>query len=309
MNKIAIVTAANSAFFELVKNWVESIEANVSRQDFDLCLYDLGLNEDHKVWLQARNVTLARPGWDITWPQIKGQPPKYKKYVTVAPFTPRYFPGYDIYVWIDCDAWLQDGRGLDLLIKGAEKGKLAIVPVMDRAFETSLSGAPVRLFPSFWFFKGFRRRLSTYLYNVMLRYYNREAANMLLFKPVLGAGIYALPREAPHWSAWEDSLRKAKFRRGTDLSDQSPLNHAVYTKDLPVELLPSYVNWHCHAGLPAYDEDRELFVEPYLPHEPLSIIHLVGHTKYNEHEVETLSGKARKMSLNFEGRPPIARRK
>jgi hypothetical protein len=50
----------------------------------------------------------------------------------------------------------------------------------------------------------------------------------------------------------------------------------VYTRDLPVELLPAWCNWSCIHSLPAVDRDSGSLVEPYLPHTVLSIVHAVG---------------------------------
>lgn len=303
MLKTAIVTAANSKFFPLLQNLLASLEPFVDGRERQLCVYDLGLEAGQVEHLKDLGIRLQKPGWDITWPQLKSPPPDYKKYVTVAPFTPRYFPGFELYFWIDCDTWCQDDRGLELYLKGAATKRLAIVPVLDRSFQKSLSGAAVRTWPPL--LGGFRRRTSTYLHNVIKRYYGRAEANELFFKPVLSAGVYALHAQAPHWRAWEKSLRRARFRRGTDLSDQSPLNHAVYTNGLPVSLLPSYANWHCHAALPAFDEEAGIFVEPNLPHEKISIMHLVGWTKYQQHEIETLEGRTLRLSLDYKNRPPL----
>ncbi|NWG46598.1 MAG: hypothetical protein HXY25_08625 [Alphaproteobacteria bacterium] len=302
MKPVAIVSAANAVYFPLLEGLLDSVAANAAREDTALCVFDLGLTTAQREQLSARGVRLVEPGWDLSWPALADTPPNYKKYVTVAPFVPRHFPGHEIYVWLDADAWCQTARALDLLIRGARKGRLAVVPVLDRAYGVALSGATVRLFPDLPFLKGRRRRLKTWLFSMMRKYYDRGTANRLLFKPVLSAGIWALPAEAPHWAAWEASLRAARFRSGRDLSDQSPLNHAVYTNDLPVELLPAWCNWTCHMALPHWDGERGLFVEPYLPHEPISIIHMVGRTQEGEHDVPVLGGGSRRMALTYQGR-------
>jgi len=298
-----IVSAANSGYFPLLIGLIDSLANNADWPGERIGLFDLGLSEDQRTQLSARGVRIVCPGWDITWREMRGQPEEFRKYVTVAPFLPRYFPDDEIYVWVDADAWCQDPHGLKLLIEGAKKGRMAIVPVSDRAYPSPLSGARVWTTPKRLPLIGGRRwRVKTLLSNVIARYYDRATANQLMFKPVLSAGIYALPANAPHWRAWEESLRQARFRNPQQMSDQSPLNHAVYTKDLPVELLPATVNWTCHAALPAFDTANGLFVEPYLPHTPIGFMHLVNRSQQGEHEVATLDGGIVRLRLTYQQR-------
>ena len=41
-------------------------------------------------------------------------------------FLPKYFPNYKKYLWIDCDAWVNDWSSVDLYFKACNKGKLGI---------------------------------------------------------------------------------------------------------------------------------------------------------------------------------------
>jgi hypothetical protein len=298
-----IISACDRHYYPLLMGLIDSLADNARWPGERIGLFDLGLSDDQRDHLRARGVSLVRPGWDITWPGMRGQPEEYRKYVTVAPFLPQYFPGREIYIWIDADAWCQDPQSLTLLIKGAQKGRMAIVPVTDRAYPSPLSGARVWTIPEAVPLIGGRRwRVKTLLSNVIARYYDRGTANRLMFKPVLSAGIYALPANAPHWRAWETSLRAARFRSPQQMSDQSPLNHAVYTRALPVELLPATVNWTCHAALPAFDPGSGLFVEPYLPHTPIGFMHLVNHSQQGAHEVATLDGGTARLRLTYQQR-------
>ena len=57
--------------------------------------------------------------------------------VTVRPFLPRYLPGYNIYVWIDADAWVQEEFAVARLVDGAAQGALAAVSHTHDAYRTS----------------------------------------------------------------------------------------------------------------------------------------------------------------------------
>ena len=72
--------------------------------------------------------------------------------LTARPFLPDYFPGYDVYIWIDCDAWVQEQFALEWLFYTAASGALGIVPELDRSYDKTLrlwdaaTGAAIPLF-------------------------------------------------------------------------------------------------------------------------------------------------------------------
>lgn len=295
----AILTGANAKFYPFLLDTVRSVRRVATRDDLRICLFDFGLTDAQKSELAPLIDEIKDPGWDIDY-GFKSDPPSYKKYVTASPFAAEHFPGHETYVWIDADAWVQTAEALDLLIAGAQKGRLAICQWNDRAYPSPLSGGRVKLWKGVPFLSGRRRATRTWLNGKLTQYYSRQLANQTFFTPSLNAGVWALPAECPHWQAWRDSLRAARFRRPRDLSDQIALNHAVLTRDLPVELLPSWCNWLCSAARPAFDEETGLFVEPYLPHHPIGIMHLVDRSKWETYDIVTLEGGLKARSL----RPP-----
>src|ERR1019366_3197819 len=78
---------------------------------------------------------LKEPGWDLDFPGRAALPRHYQA-MTARPYLPRHFPGYETYLWIDADAWVQDDAVLDLFIATARRGELAIVPEIDRGYWT-----------------------------------------------------------------------------------------------------------------------------------------------------------------------------
>ena len=55
------------------------------------------------------------------------------KALTARPFLPRYFPGFDLYFWIDADCWVQQGDALALFQRAARTGALAVAPEIHRS--------------------------------------------------------------------------------------------------------------------------------------------------------------------------------
>ena len=84
---------------------------------------------------------------------------------------------------------------------------------------------------------------------------------------------------------------------------------AVYIDKVDTEFLPLTFNWIASNLLPKYDEDNKKFVEPYLPHNTIGIMHLAAgiwkdgvdmrSSKDLKIYIEALSGKKILKSLRF----------
>jgi hypothetical protein len=71
-------------------------------------------------------------------------------------------------------------------------------------------------------------------------------------------------------------------------AEQFGLNRVVYLEDFPRNVLPATCNWLANRGLIMFDAETNTFVEPNLPHAPLSVIHLSGDAKSKEHQIRIL---------------------
>jgi len=257
-NNPIIVTGADGAYFELLAGTVRSIRDKPAGREIALGVLDVGLKEEQRRWLRAQGAKVVAPGWDIDFPQ-RDETPRFRQAQYARPFLPRHFPGHDLYMWLDADAWVQDWWAVDLFFRAATKGELAVVPELDRAYRNF-----------FHAIEEFRE--------VNLRGYaeafDAATANRLIRHPLLNSGAFALPAAVPHWQAWGATLAGALQRSRNELVDQSTLNHVVYAQGLPAHFLPSWCNWICHHAPPESDPDRGCLVEPNLPHQKLGIVHL-----------------------------------
>jgi hypothetical protein len=186
---------------------------------------------------------------------------------------------------------------LDLYVRAAGTGALGIVAEVHPALP-ELSPA---LRARYSLLRG--ARLDSWAHRKYRQAYGKSTMRELGLRPVMNAGVFALHREAPHWAAWEESYRLALARRNDIWVNQISLNHAVYRKDLPVQLLPLRCNWPCSAAMPSYDPDRDMYVEPYLPHDPLGIVHMTWDTKYGSFDLATPDGGHVRRGLGYPRRP------
>ena len=64
--------------------------------------------------------------WDIEVPEFKVKGKEWLKSQVSRAFLPKYFPGYNKYLWIDADAWVNSWDAIELYFKGCENKKLSI---------------------------------------------------------------------------------------------------------------------------------------------------------------------------------------
>ena len=215
-------------------------------------------------------------------PRPQDQAPAFVRMFESRPFLPRYFPGYDLYIWIDADAWLQETETIELLARGAARGALAIVPELHPAYRSVITDLELR------YGRFGRIRFDSWAHTLYRDGYGEAAARAYALRPMLNSGVFALRADAPHWEAWIESYRAASPRKHRIGFDQIALNHAVYSRGLEAEYLPAWCNWVCSCGLPAYDPETGLLVDPYLPNHPLGIVHMAWTTKDGTHELTTV---------------------
>lgn len=281
--KAIAITGGDAAYFDLMRDCIGSLQATAEGRALALGILDCGLTEDQRAWCRARGAVLVVPEWDFDFPGRDRLKDGYKA-LTARPFLPRYFPGFDLYLWIDGDCWVQQGDALALFLAAARTGKLAVAPEIHRS---------MRHYRHAW------KEFSTVNGAAFESCFDKATAERLVRYPLINAGVFAMRASSPGWRVWEDTLREG-IQRSTNMVDQIALNVAIYERGLKHEPLPSLCNWAVHHALPAWDETRGLFVEPHLPHLPLGILHLTIYTKTTpSFEIAQVDGGKRWMTVRY----------
>jgi hypothetical protein len=281
--RLLIVSAADRAYFPLLRDTVLSIQA--ARPNVAIGVLDLGLDREHRHWLAVRAAHVVRPDWDVEFPNRARMPDAFKAQVA-RPFLRRHFPGYETYFWIDADAWVQDGRVIDLYVSAAGRDKLAITPEIDRAYKRHYKRPKLFGWTLAW--KNYREA------------FGWRVADRLGRNPMVNCGVFALHCDAPHWDAWARLLRQVLQRTQFFFAEQVALNYALFAEHLPVNFLPAYCNWMPGDAPPAFDVKRGLFVEPYAPYEVIGVMHLAGREqKTHVFRLDRLDGGTVETSLRY----------
>lgn len=287
--KVIIITAADAKYFELVQGTILSIREKPQSQNVTIGFFDLGCTLEQLEWLQKYTNIIKQPDWDFDFRQ-RSQTPEYIKGLLVRPHLRKYFPNFDIYLWIDADAWVQDWSAIDLFIQGAAKRRgLAIVPELHRASLQQYGGVP---------------EFSQWIYQQYQLSYEREIAEKLCTYPMLNAGVFSLHKDAPHWERWKEYLEQGLRKNGSVImTDQLALNLVVYLGELfnRTEMLPPWCNWIFN-GYPVWDKQQNRLVETYLPHTPIGILHLAGRPELNQVKLLTTTGDIVEVSIRYQPR-------
>ena len=110
MKKNVIVTLADSNYFELLNELIQSIKRFKESENTAVCVLDAGLTENQKKNLENKVDEIKSAEWDIKVPEFKVKGREWLKSQVSRAFLPKYFPNYEKYLWIDCDAWVNDWK-------------------------------------------------------------------------------------------------------------------------------------------------------------------------------------------------------
>ncbi len=266
MTKIALISSADSKYFPMLCEWAYSVRRCPQSAEMDLCVLDVGLTPDQVTLLAPLVTTVKTAPWPKALPSWKIRGRDWLRACINRPFLRECFPGYDYYLWMDADSWIQSWEAPALFLEGAKDGKLAIVAQTDRAWPKGMRLGWLGPLP--WKPRGF------YWTNAR-KAFGIKTAQRLFPHHVLNAGVFCLHADAPHWEIWQNLILRALDHGKVFTAEQLTLGMCVHLEGQPVELLPAWCNWLCEVP-PLWDTERSRFVEPFLPRHEIGIVHLSG---------------------------------
>jgi lipopolysaccharide biosynthesis glycosyltransferase len=259
--RVLFVTAANEPYAELLRELVQSLHAWDRPLHTALACFDLGLDAASRQWIGQYAEHIVTPGWDLAVSEHIRATQSHLRALTARPFLRDYFPGYDMYLWIDSDCWVQEQEALKWYIAAASHGAMAITPEVHHAYIQ-------------------RQAIHQWRADRLRACFGPDIAQQLNWNPYFNAGVFALRDNAPHWALWRQAFEHGlEATQGRVCCDQTALNHMLWTHGGPVNPLSATCNWLCHLRAPGYDVDRQRFCEPTALWHPLGILHLVADTK------------------------------
>ena len=302
MKKNTIVSLADSNYFPLLDELIDSIKQFEASKDTAICVLDAGLSEEQKNKLLSKVDEIKSAEWDIKVPESKIKGREWLKSQVSRAFLPKYFPNYEKYLWIDCDAWVNDWQTIELYFKACDNNKLGITQTIGPGYKITSKVD--------WVFGKLAIIKSQNFKHAIKSNISLDKARKLAFAPHINIGVFSLEKNSKSWEIWQNNLRETL--KGGDIfgSEQLAMNISVYHDNIETEFLPLNCNWITSNLLPKFDEANNTFVEPYLPNYKIGIMHLAaGIWKNNQDmrvnkdikiEIQTLDGKILNKSLRFE---------
>ena len=301
MKKNVIVSLADSKYFELLSELIDSIQRFEQSRDTAICILDAGLTKDQKSILLKKVEEIKPAEWDIDVPTFKTKEKEWLKSQVSRAFLPKYFPNYEKYLWIDCDAWVNDWSSIELYFKACNNGKLAITQTLGPGYR--IMSKVKWLFGKLAIIKSqnFKHAISSKI--------DLNKARKLAFAPHINIGVFSLERNSPGWNSWQKNLKQTLKYGKIFGSEGLAINISVYIDNIETEFLPLNCNWIVSNLLPKFDEERQTFVEPYLPNYKIGIMHLAAGVWQDDKDmrlnkdvtidIKTLQNSIKSKSLRF----------
>ena len=268
MKKNVIVSLADANYFPLLDELVDSIKRFKHSESVAICILDAGLKQDQKDSLLKKVDEIKNAEWDIEVPDYKVKGKEWLKSQVSRAFLPKYFPNYEKYLWIDCDAWVNDWNCIDLYFKACDDGKLGITQTIGPGYKIT---SKVN-----WLFGKLALIKSQNFKHAVKSKISYADARKLAFAPHINIGVFSLEKDSNGWSIWQNNLEKALKAGNIFGSEGLAINMSVYIDNLETEFLPLNCNWITSNLLPKYDQKQSTFVEPYLPNYKIGIMHLAA---------------------------------
>ena len=268
MKKNVIVSLADSNYFNLLNELIDSIKHFDKNNTTAICILDAGLEKEQVNKLTSKVDEIKSAEWDVQVSSIKVRGKEWLKSQVSRAFLPKYFPNYNKYLWIDCDAWVNDWSSIELYFKACENGKLGI---------TQTLGPGYRIMSKVnWLFGKIAIIKSQNFKHAISSKIGMEKARKLAFAPHVNIGVFSLEKNSNCWDVWQKNLETTLKSGKIFGSEGLAINMSIYIDNVETEFLPLNCNWIASNLLPKFDEKNHTFVEPYLPNNKIGIMHLAA---------------------------------
>tara|TARA_Y100000591_G_scaffold327915_1_gene353335 strand:+ start:257 stop:1171 length:915 start_codon:yes stop_codon:yes gene_type:complete len=264
----AIVSLADDKYFSLLIELIESIKSFQESKDVAICILDAGLSNNNKTLLKPLVNEIKKAEWDIDVPDYKIKGREWLKSQVSRAFLPKYFPEYERYLWLDSDTWINNWEAVEMFYKGCENNKLAIVQSIAPGYKDV---GRVN-----WIFKNLASVKTQNYKHAKNSGFSDKIARKIAFAPHLNIGAFSLQKSSTIWKKWQELLRESLMKGRIFGSEGLAINILVYFYNIDTEFLPARYNWIASHLLPKFDNEKNIFVEPFIPHNKIGILHLAA---------------------------------
>ncbi len=290
MKSTIVLTGCDAKFYPYMEECLHSLLDMGIDSKADIAILDLGLTQQQVQSLSAMGFMVKVPTWPSYVPDEVRKVPHQIGLVARTALRD-YFPGYEVYLWFDADAWAQTPEFFDALVTGARANGAAVIREDGSNYKRDF------MYSKWWF-------------GNMITSYGVMNGLKIGVKPAINIGILALSSKAPHWEQWIDYYQQFISKRGK-VNNQHSFNAALEIERLDHYKAPARCNWLPTLSTPMWNSDRKMVCEPNKGAYPLSVIHLAGPNKDVPYALKTTAGGVLETPLTYtaikalrEGRTP-----
>lgn len=263
--RVTIVTGADDRYAPLAEELIASVRAHPSLNAIDLSLIATGMSPDVADRLRPAVNNMADGAWNIAHAGQRAGKRDWLMARVNKLFTRDYFPGYDVYIWIDADAWVCDPMAIDWLLEGVRRAGLAVgyddTPTSALDLEVRAWVGGWALGRTYCLKHARRARLSP-----------AELRRLATARP-FNNGVFALAGDAPHWPVIQENMARLVRKGRIFGANQMAIVMAAHLDGLPIEIMPHACNY---LDVPRVCARTGVFVEATLPHHRVGILHLAS---------------------------------
>jgi hypothetical protein len=281
--KTIILTGGTSEFFPLLRECVASLVACGVFERADLGIIDQGLTDEQVSSFRG----VAKHMMRLTWEQLGMRVParlQEDRYLNLAARSdlPALFPGYEVYLWFDADAWAQSADFFDVYVKGVMAQGLAVAKENGHGYNFSPGEQ------RWW--------IRNYIHGFGLI----DGVRGGVLSDRINIGLIAIHRDAPHWKRYRERHQNTIDGAGKINLDQHACHATIALDGYPAAFVHARHNWLPQLSRPTWDAARKLLCDPAEGGEPLSVVHLAGPDKTRLRTLRVLQGGEAAIALNYD---------
>lgn len=274
-SRSAIVCAGDEKFFAFAKGLILSIRAHFGTR-FDIHFIDLGLSSRSVAWLESQDAAVTRFDFRSVI-SMKRNPtlPDYIGAMICRPMVPSLLPGYETYIWMDSDTWIQCPQSVIAFEAAARYGGDKIAISSTDPWVYGLNDVQRTQFEQY----------SRTWYGAL---FGATLAASYCRRKILNSGFFALSAGSKLWKSWEREVLRFYGRPHPDrfvvhVAEQTALNYVCYQTGQYVEF-NSVHNFNCHIAA-ATNIDGVVRVAA-APAHTIGVVHLTASGRHGAEYVE-----------------------
>lgn len=275
-----IVTGGDSNYYELLSGAVSSVlqfrDLNVT-----MVVLDFGLAVHQSSGLEAQGVRIVGREEMMTTVGMSAKLSILDTAMLVRTEIPKLVPGFDVYMWLDGDAWIQWPWAAAEYFEGAASADIVVAKERHPEYRC-------------------QPRLRLWEWKYLTRAFGLATGTYLSLRPHVNAGVFAAAGDSPIWSCWSECL-KAIFERMGKVApyDQMALHACVYSKSIRSDIKDARYNWICDRQRPMLEIPSRNLCVPGARNEALGIVHLAGVSKQIDCILRASDGTKRSVNMKY----------